>query len=261
MVRYNHSMIERKWRDHWGQDIDASEETVRACTVLVPSDSEALTLENARLLFLADFLVSSFYGARSAIAAIGVTEPWMRDAVHLGLSVQGAVWGEQYPIAVVPRDYGYRANQLRARDILSCGRLLNTGPMSDFLPDFGVDALRVYCLYMGPPERDYVFQWQGLASAYRLVNRVWTSGQNCNNETDELVEQAELLELRTQVQTRLKNRKPHTALAAIMGYIKDKSVFTTKEAETIGYLLRPFAPFVSVELLDFVATVQNHNGR
>ena len=44
-----------------------------------------------------------------------------------------------------------------------------------FSPDFGVDALRVYCLYMGPPERDYVFQWQGLASAYRLVNRVWTS--------------------------------------------------------------------------------------
>jgi len=261
MVRYNHSMIERKWRDRWGQGQDENHETVRTCAVLVPSDSATLTLENARLLILADFLASVCYGASSTVVAIGVTERWMKDAANLALSVQDAVCGEHYPIAVVPRDYGDAGDQLRAADILSCGRLLKTGPVSDFLPDFGVDALRVYCLYMGPPERDYVFQWQGLASAYRLVNRVWTSGQNCNNETDELVEQAELLELRTQVQTRLKNRKPHTALAAIMGYIKDKSVFTTKEAETIGYLLRPFAPFVSAELLDFVATVQNHNGR
>jgi hypothetical protein len=253
-------MIERKWRDRWGQGQDENHETVRTCAVLVPSDSATLTLENARLLILADFLASVCYGASSTVVAIGVTERWMKDAANLALSVQDAVCGEHYPIAVVPRDYGDAGDQLRAADILSCGRLLKTGPVSDFLPDFGVDALRIYCLFMGPPERDYVFRWKGLASAYRFVTRVWNYGQNCREDAYHLEALTDLSDLRTQVQTRLKKGKPHTALAAIMGYIKDKTSFTTKEAETMGYLLKPFAPFLSAELLDFVATIQNHNG-
>ena len=83
--------------------------------------------------------------------------------------------------------------------------------------------------------------------------------KNCNNETDELVEQAELLELRTQVQTRLKNENPNST----GGYHVHKGQISlhNERGGDDRVLLRPFAPFVSAELLDFVATVQNHNGR
>ncbi|HBN96132.1 MAG TPA: hypothetical protein DDZ66_07510 [Firmicutes bacterium] len=258
MLRYNHGMIERKWRETWQQDQRVDQESAQVCTVPVPGDSGELGMENARLLVLTDFFSSVQLGKKAPISILGAKESWLKDTNKLGLvALNGAINGE-YDLAVIPRDYAAAFGKLEARDTFICGRLLQSGSMRDLLPDFGADALRIYFLYMGPPARDYVFQWHGLASAYRFLSRFWELGyESVGDPGCELSETTCLLDLRVQVRRRILQRKPHTALAAIMGYIKGRSILTRTEVRVIATLLQPFTPFLSTELLQLMATIKN----
>lgn len=259
MLRYNHGLVEAKWRKTWEKaDLEAS--TVVSVT-LVPQSSAHLQLENARLLVLADFFAWVKCKARPAIGLCGAREDWLEDASRLGLVAKG--WSGQPPdLVVTPRDYPsvLPADRVPAPAILSVGRLLETEHVSlaELLGDFGGDALRVYFLYMGPPERDYRFHWYGLVSAYRFVTRLWQLGQgSCRNHS--LEDPQGLLELQVRVQDRLSKQKPHTALAAIMGYLKGKTELTSTEIRSLAALLQPFTPFVSAELLQLMAAIEDHN--
>ena len=258
MLRYNHAVIERKWRRIWQEEQYFSQEDAQVCTVLVPGDSGELGMENARLLVLTDFFASVYFGKKVPISVCGGQERWFKEINTLGLFSQARASDAGYELAVLPRDYVRAMGELRARDTLYCGRLLRTESMRDLLPDFGVDALRIYFLYIGPLARDYVFQWHGLAGAYRFVTKLWQLGHGSLGEPNGgFAEPEHLGDLRLKVQERILQRKPHTALAAIMGYIKNKSMLTRVEARIMATLLQPFTPFLSAELLELMASIED----
>ena len=235
-------------------------EPLRACTLLIPHAGGDLGLENARLLLLTDFLCRKGRGRESVIALLSQAESWLEGARSLGLSVQAASDTQVYDVAVVPRDYGQTFGMtFKARESFSCGRLLETEDytLSELIDDFGIDALRMYFLYMGPPARDYRFRWQGLVSSYRFVERLWRLAQHPAGD----LERSGLLDLHAQVQARLAQGKPHTALAAVMGYVKLKEMLAVREIEAIAILLQPYAPHLSAELLELMAAIQNDDGR
>lgn len=252
MLRYNHGMVEKKWQERWA--LESSSARPHACAVLVPLADESLGLENARLMVLADFFSRTMGAAPTTISLLNCRESWLADAEELGLKARQAQPQQAFTWAVVPRDY-VQAHRglLQAREFFLCGRLLDDGADSlpELIDDFGADALRVYFLYMGPWERDYRFRWQGLVSAYRFVERCWRLAQHLGGSSA-----AECAaDLQSDVQNRLRQGKPHTALAAVMGYIKHKEKLTAGEARVLATLLQPWTPHLSAELLELVASV------
>lgn len=252
LKRYNHGLVERKWKKSWNEE-GAKRCVPAVCALLIPKTTAELDLENARLMVLANFFAASLFEEKVSIAALGAQASWLESSSYLGLWAKDLGFGT-YDFAVVPRDYAApgQPNSLR---VLASGRLLNGGPVSDFLPDFGGDALRIYFLYLGPPGRDYEFRWQGLVSAHRFVQRVWQLGSRAEEDALDQGAQERLLVLKSAVAARVLQKKPHTALAAIMGYIKGKQRLTKAEALVIAKLLRPFTPFLSAELLYLVAAL------
>lgn len=77
-------------------------------------------------------------------------------------------------------------------------------------------------------------------SAHRFVQRVWRLAHSLEGSAN-LVSGA-LEELAAVVRSRSGQAKPHTALAAIMGYLKTKPP-SPWEVRAVAALLQPFAPF------------------
>lgn len=253
MLRYNHALVEAKWRKNWKQPCLAR---TTAVSITLCQNRDRLDLENARLLVLADFVAGIKWREKPCIIADGLGEDWLNDASKLGLVISDCRKREGSDLAVLPRDYAYTipSNQASAKEFLFVGRLLQTesASLSDLLADFGGDALRLYFLYMGPLERDYEFQWHGVVSAYRFVTRLWELGQRSSQGPNpDYEESQQLSNLRIQVSERLTKGKPHTALAAIMGYLKNKTGLTRIEIRSLAELLQPFAPFICAELLAY----------
>ncbi|NMB20328.1 MAG: hypothetical protein GX979_05635 [Firmicutes bacterium] len=264
-MRYNHGMLEAKWRGRTGSGSISVGNEMDVFVKLIPKDGKQLDLENARLLLISHFLATITTSQEPHLSIPFAFEDWLDDARGLGLRIEGGAMDGGFDLAVFPRDFvdGLSRQSQNGRAFL-CGRLLDTEGMylTDLLPDFGVDACRIYFLSLGPLERDYQFKWHGLAGAHRFLARVWQLAQRgLQDSNDEWDEPQECLALRQTVQGRLEQRKPHTALAAIMGHLKYRSTLPSNEVRVIAELLLPFAPFLSAELLELVAAVQDYNGR
>ena len=260
MIRYNHGMIEGKWRSRWAEGASPSKEGARVLVRLIPKDEEKLDLENARIALVSHFLASVTIDENPYLSIPGASENWLKDARRLGLRVKGGADDGEYDLAILSRDYVHTlSGDPKSARIFLCGRLLETEGfvLRDLLPDFGVDAFRVYFLFLGPLQRDYIFRWQGLATAHRFVARIWQLAQTGlqDDAGDVLNELKALADLRQKVQERLGQRKPHTALSAIMGYTRHRSTLTRTEVLVLAKLLRPFTPFLSAELLELVTAV------
>ncbi|MCK9526185.1 MAG: hypothetical protein M0R49_09700 [Limnochordia bacterium] len=260
MIRYNHAVIERKWRKRWAEEENRGP---LVAVQLVPKEAARLDLENGRLVLVSHFLATILAGEKPQISLLGAAQGWLGDARALGVAVQDGVGTGRYDLMVLPRDYARTKHRnVEAALTFLPGRLLETGGVSlgHLLPDFGVDACRVYVLFLGPLERDYVFSWHGLASAHRFVARVWQLAQTgalsrLEKAGCDGADWSEICDLRFVVRDRLGQKKPHTALAAIMGYVRHRSILTATETRVIAELLAPFTPFLSSELLELVATV------
>lgn len=153
----------------------------------------------------------------------------------------------------------------------------------DMIARYGADALRVYILFMAPPDKDLDWLQEGLEGISRFVNRVWRSvydllGEKVVDEEgtqlslyDESIDAAAAAERAKEL-----NRELHrvigkvtadidrfnfnTAISAIMelvntiaGYLKIPLVLrdTTlarRAAETLVLLLAPMAPHMCEEL-------------
>lgn len=255
-VRYNHGIIEAKWLNQWEQE--PSDPGVKVQVRLIPKKEAKLDLENARLLLLSHFLAMVVAGKEPCLSVVGASDVWFEEARCLGLQF-GTEADTEGVVEVLPRDYvEKRTRDKEASQSYLCGRLMGTQGMylHDLLPDFGVDAFRVYFFALGPFERDYRFNWHGLAGAHRFLSRFWQLAQTGLEEADHPMPLPEqLLELQKTVEARLRKRKPHTALAAIMGYLNAHSTLTRNEVRVLAELHKPFTPFLSAELLHLVATV------
>ncbi|HRN78534.1 MAG TPA: leucine--tRNA ligase [Candidatus Dependentiae bacterium] len=126
----------------------------------------------------------------------------------------------------------------------------------EMVEEFGSDALRMYMLFMGPPELDCEWQDNGLKGIKGFLNRLWTYLTNPANRTDD---EDELTTKRVhkflkEYQERLERFKPNTAVSAFMELLNDLTAHTMQlsndSLEKIVVSLSVLAPHMASELIN-----------
>lgn len=265
MRRYNHRTSERDLLRLWEQRPNAPRNKFYA-VALVP-EAQGLGLENARLLILADAYSRWAEGSRGSLG-LGVwgnlSDKAREEARQLGCFVSEL--GENVPLLCVEaRDFAHLSRELPRERTLVCGRLFQAGmTVSELLPDFGGDAVRLALLSLGPPGKDLKFKYEVLGAGFRFVQRLWRLAQAAMLVKAEFADVAEdVAELRSTVQQRMAGQKPHTALAAVMGYVNRLKTPNPAAMRDVAQLVEPFAPFIAGNLLHHlpVPALQHNQGR
>ena len=127
----------------------------------------------------------------------------------------------------------------------------------DLVKDYGCDSLRMYELFVGPPELDAEWDERGIEGVYRFLNKVWNLLQNSVKNPVEPTK--EMIKLRNKliydITTRLNGFSLNTVISGFMEYTnKLNDVAKTlggidKETLSIlAVLLSPFAPHMAEEM-------------
>ena len=128
----------------------------------------------------------------------------------------------------------------------------------DIIEKYGTDALRMYMMFMGPPELDCEWQDAGIDGIKRFLNKFWVYMTNADNIVSD-DQETEAAKKRThqflqEYQKRLSSFKPNTAISAFMEFLNDLNAKALKlgrsSAEAILVSLSVFAPHISSELLE-----------
>jgi leucyl-tRNA synthetase len=141
-----------------------------------------------------------------------------------------------------------------------------------FLDRYGADTLRLFILFLGPPEVDKEWSDSGIEGCYRFLQRVWrllyrylnnlTLKINPLSNNQESLRQLSFWTHRTikRVTQDIERFAFNTAIASIMEYVnalyrfmeEDPAVFNTFEGnraiENLLLVLAPFAPYICEEL-------------
>ena len=128
----------------------------------------------------------------------------------------------------------------------------------DLVRDYGCDALRLYELFVGPPELDSEWDDRGIDGVYRFITRFW---KLVMEQKDAGVEETkELVKIRHRmvydITTRLESFSLNTVISGFMEYNNKLMDLAKKEGggvdretlETYVILLAPFAPHIAEEL-------------
>ncbi len=128
----------------------------------------------------------------------------------------------------------------------------------DIIQKYGSDILRMYVMFMGPPELDCEWQDTGLEGIKRFLNKFWNFITNPENivvdeQEDEGVKKR-VHQFLQEYQKRISSFKPNTAISALMELLNDmhsqKMKLGTSSAESVIVSLSVFAPHVASELLE-----------
>ncbi|AZR73636.1 leucine--tRNA ligase [Anoxybacter fermentans] len=131
----------------------------------------------------------------------------------------------------------------------------------ELIEKYGRDAIRLYELFIGPPEVDVEWSDQGFEGVARFLNRTW-------NLITEIVEEGKFIEptkelerarhgLIKDVTERIEEMKLNTAVSAFMSYVnflsKQRETGVDRASiETLVLLLAPFTPHLSEELWEIL---------
>ncbi len=126
----------------------------------------------------------------------------------------------------------------------------------DLVRDYGCDSLRLYELFVGPPELDSEWDDRGIDGVYRFLTRFWKLV--LDNKDQDVKETKEMKKLRHRmihdITQRLENFSLNTVVSGFMEY-NNKMIEMAKgggiDRETLKtavVLLSPFAPHISEEL-------------
>ena len=124
----------------------------------------------------------------------------------------------------------------------------------DLVRDYGCDSLRLYELFVGPPELDSEWDDRGIDGVYRFLARFWNMVQE--NKDADAPETTELIKIRHQlidtISQRLESFSLNTVISGFMEFnnklARVSGGVDRKTLETYVTLLAPFAPHISEEL-------------
>lgn len=126
----------------------------------------------------------------------------------------------------------------------------------DLIRDYGCDALRLYEMFVGPPDLDAEWDDRGIEGVYRFLSRYWRL-VNENMDRD-VKETDELVRIRHQfihtVSTRLTSFSLNTVVSAFMEFnnklleLSGKSGVDKETLKVFTQLTAPFIPHLSEEL-------------
>ena len=127
----------------------------------------------------------------------------------------------------------------------------------ELVENYGCDSLRLYELFVGPPELDSEWDDRGIDGVFRFVNRFWNLIMDSKDKA--VAETKEMEKLRNQMIYEITNRlntfNLNTVISGFMEYT-NKMIDTAKreggiDKETIEamiVLIAPFAPHIAEEL-------------
>lgn len=127
----------------------------------------------------------------------------------------------------------------------------------ELVRDYGCDALRLYELFVGPPELDSEWDDRGIEGVYRFINRFYNLVME--NKDKEIKETVETIKLRNKmvydITTRLNAFSLNTVVSGFMEYnnkmldiVKKEGSIDKETLETAIILISPFAPHIGEEL-------------
>lgn len=137
----------------------------------------------------------------------------------------------------------------------SQGNVVNPDEM---VQEYGSDVLRMYMMFMGPPELDCEWQDTGLEGIKRFANRLWDYLNTPAHILQDGVEEDMPTKQRfnrflKEYQERLNNYKPNTAISAMMEWLNavtdDTMLLSRQTVEKFAVALSVLAPHMANELL------------
>ena len=126
----------------------------------------------------------------------------------------------------------------------------------DLVQEYGCDALRLYELFVGPPELDSEWDERGIDGVYRFIKRLWKLVLDYKDS--DIKPTKELTKIRNKmiydITTRLDTFSLNTVISGFMEYNNGLIELSKKEGvdketlEAFVILLAPFAPHIGEEL-------------
>lgn len=127
----------------------------------------------------------------------------------------------------------------------------------DLVRDYGCDSLRLYELFVGPPELDAEWDDRGIEGVSRFLNRFWKLVME--NKDKDIKETREMVKIRHKlvydIEQRFNQFNLNTVISGFMEYNNKLIELTKKEGgidketlKTFTILLAPFAPHIGEEL-------------
>ena len=131
----------------------------------------------------------------------------------------------------------------------------------DLVRDYGCDALRLYELFVGPPELDAEWDDRGIEGVARFLNKVWNLVQD--SVAADVKATSEMIKLRHKlvqdIEFRFEQFSLNTVIAGFMEYTNKFIDIAKKEGgidlvtmRTLTVLLAPFAPHIGEEMWEIL---------
>ncbi|NLM13933.1 MAG: leucine--tRNA ligase [Epulopiscium sp.] len=136
----------------------------------------------------------------------------------------------------------------------------------ELVEKYGADSLRMYELFVGPPELDSEWDDRGIDGVYRFINKVW---KLITENKDSLVEATKEMErtrhkLIYEITTRMEDFHLNTVVSGFMEYTnklaniaKASNGLDKGTIETLIVLLAPFIPHVAEELWEMTGHTES----
>ena len=122
---------------------------------------------------------------------------------------------------------------------------------------YGCDSLRMYELFVGPPELDSEWDDSGIDGVFRYLNKVWKFVLNYKDNIIETNDEMDFMRNKMiyEISTRIESLTMNTVISGFMEYTnniieiaKKYNGIDKKTIETIIILLAPFAPHIAEEM-------------